>query len=679
MSATTAPSPPPATAGSVETQRLLQRVAGQLGPVRLIGTFMLMLLALTIARYSWEMPFLSDAEAVLYDIRSISFAEEVEQDPRITMVVYNDQTLRATGQRSPVDRTILANALTNLDALGAKAIGIDILFDQPQDDDALLIGAFKSMKTPTHVAYASVDTNAEAIQYEQQEWLKGFLNEISSDTVHPTNIRLATDTDGVARRWPDQPKSLPTFFAAALADDDSFADYDRAIRYRLPASTERPVFNKLPIDLFVDPDAAQFLRDQIEGRYILIGGDIVDFDQFETPITTIGDQVTGKRLMIGMEIHAHMLAQLLDHAKPAAIPGWAQWLMALAVIVAGGLSAMFRARAWLTGLVLVLQIGLFMSLPVVLQSMNVDTLGLPSLGWGLGWLIAFAGVGAAVRVVGAKQRAFAQGALGKYLPKSVAAEILKDPDKLALHGEKREIFCVFTDLEGFTKLSHAIEPEMVAQLLNDYLDRLAAVVLKYGGTLDKFVGDAVVAFWGAPISYPDDGERAARAAYAMYEAGEEFRKSAPEGVPPIGRTRVGMHFGPAIVGNFGGEGRIQYTAFGDSMNTAARLEAANKSLDTTVLVSREAAERSGLNWYRPMGRIVLRGRSTPVEIFEPVPEWEEQKREAFSAMVAAHDQGEMDAVQRLTARIAEFGEDKAINNLIKRLQQIGKGESYVLG
>jgi len=165
----------------------------------------------------------------------------------------------------------------------------------------------------------------------------------------------------------------------------------------------------------------------------------------------------------------------------------------------------------------------------------------------------------------------------------------------------------------------------------------------------------------------------------MYEAGEEFRKSAPEGVPPIGRTRVGMHFGPAIVGNFGGEGRIQYTAFGDSMNTAARLEAANKSLDTTVLVSREAAERSGLNWYRPMGRIVLRGRSTPVEIFEPVPEWEEQKREAFSAMVAAHDQGEMDAVQRLTARIAEFGEDKAINNLIKRLQQIGKGESYVLG
>ena len=127
---------------------------------------------------------------------------------------------------------------------------------------------------------------------------------------------------------------------------------------------------------------------------------------------------------------------------------------------------------------------------------------------------------------------------------------------------------------------------MVALLLNRYLDMLSAVVLKYGGTIDKFVGDAVVAFWGAPISRPDDGERAAKAARAMYEAGEEFRRTVPQGVPPIGRTRVGIHFGEAIVGNLGGEGRIQYTALGDAMNTAARLEAANKQLKTTVLASR---------------------------------------------------------------------------------------------
>jgi adenylate cyclase len=193
---------------------------------------------------------------------------------------------------------------------------------------------------------------------------------------------------------------------------------------------------------------------------------------------------------------------------------------------------------------------------------------------------------------------------------------------------------------------------MIARLLNDYLDRLSAVVLEHGGTLDKFVGDAVVAFWGAPIAYPDDGARAVKAAIAMYEAGEAFRRAVPPGVPPIGRTRVGVHFGEAIVGNFGGEGRIQYTALGDAMNTAARLESANKPLDTTVLVSREAMERAGLSGFRPMGTVVLRGRATPVEVFEPVPGAAPEALALAAELVAAHAAGNRAGVATLTARIA---------------------------
>jgi len=256
---------------------------------------------------------------------------------------------------------------------------------------------------------------------------------------------------------------------------------------------------------------------------------------------------------------------------------------------------------------------------------------------------------------------------------------MKDPDKLALHGVKRQIFAVFTDLEGFTKLSHAIEPEMVATLLNDYLDKLSDVALEYGGTIDKFVGDALVSFWGAPIAYPDDGERAARAAYALYLAGEEFRKNVPEGVPQIGRTRVGLHYGDAIVGNFGGEGRIQYTALGDAMNTAARLEAANKTLETKVLISREAMERSGLDWYRPMGRITLRGRATPVEVFEPVPDWEDRDRAAVMAVIAAHEKGDKSSIQDLSTMIQQYGDDLGLANLLKRLEKTETGESYALG
>nr|WP_254306119.1 adenylate/guanylate cyclase domain-containing protein [Sphingopyxis sp. BSNA05] len=130
-----------------------------------------------------------------------------------------------------------------------------------------------------------------------------------------------------------------------------------------------------------------------------------------------------------------------------------------------------------------------------------------------------------------------------------------------------------------------------------------------------------------------------------------------------------MHYGDAIVGNFGGEGRIQYTALGDAMNTAARLEAANKMLETKVLLSREAMERTGLDWYRPMGRITLRGRSTPVEVFEPVPDWDEKDRAAVTAIIAAHEKGDSDSIQALGAVIKRCGEDLGLVNLLKRLKK----------
>ncbi|MFC3310377.1 CHASE2 domain-containing protein [Blastomonas aquatica] len=663
-----------------EVGRSANRLIRQLGLVRLLATFGFLVFALAVARYSPQMPLLGDAENAMYDMRAANFAKKVDQDPRILMVVYTDDTLIDTGQRSPVDRTILANALTNIDKMGAKSIGIDILFDQPQDDDEALKTAFRSMQTPTHVAYASNETNTEAIQFRQQQFLESFLKDITTDKTVPTSIRLITDADGVARRWPDQPKNLPPIMVRAMTPPNAaFADYRGAIRFRVPLSSDRPVINKLPIDLFADPASAEFVASEVKGKHVLIGGDFVDFDKFDTPLTRIGDVVTGESQMIGLEVHAHMMSQLLDNDQPYAFPAWSLWVIAVVVILAGFATAISQARAWIMGLLLGVQILFFITVPLILQYQGFDTLNLPSFGWATGWLLAYTSVGAAARVVGSKQRAFAQNALGKYLPRSVAAEILKDPDKLALHGEKREIFCVFTDLEGFTKLTHAIEPEMVALLLNNYLDRLADVVLQYGGTLDKFVGDAVVAFWGAPISFPDDGERAVRAAWAMYEAGEEFRRSAPEGVPPIGRTRVGVHFGEAIVGNFGGEGRIQYTAFGDSMNTAARLEAANKNLDTRVLVSREAAVRSGLDWFRPMGRIVLRGRARPVDIFEPAPDMPESERIRIGEIVAAHEAGDLDAVVNLTTQLEAMGQEEAIANLFKRLGQTQKGESYVLG
>lgn len=668
-----------------ELGRSAKRGLRQLGWQRVAVAAVLLVVALFVAARSWELPLLSDAEHALYDLRATNVAPATDQDPRVALVVYTADTNRATGQISPVDRTILANALANIDKMGAKGVAIDILFDSPQDDDPLLQSTLKAMQTPVFLAYANNKTNPEAITYEQEQDLTGYIKAVTTQKVGPTSILLETDNDGVARRWPNQYPGLPPLLAIALTRnvagdaDPRFETYTGPIRYRVPSASDRPVFFKTPIDILADPETAPFLEEQIKGRYVLIGGDFSDFDQFDTPFTRTGNPVTGETRTIGVEVHAHMLAQLLDHALPTEIPGWAKWLAALAVVAVGAVSALTQARTWVLALAIIVQFAAFLAGPFLLAKSNVDTLELPSFGWIVGWLVAYTAVSSALRAINAAQREFAQGALGKYLPRSVASEIMKNPERLMLHGEKREIFCLFSDLEGFTKLTHAVEPEMIARLLNDYLDRLSAVVLEYGGTLDKFVGDAVVAFWGAPIAYPDDGERAVKAAWAMYLAGEEFRKNVPEGVPRIGRTRVGLHYGEAIVGNFGGEGRIQYTALGDAMNTAARLEGANKPLDTKVLVSREAAERSGLDWFRPMGTITLRGRATPVDVFEPMPEVSAEDRALTGQIIAAHEAGDSALVHRLTDKVAESGQDEAMANLVQRLRQTQKGESYVLG
>ncbi len=689
----TTPAIEPATeearAAAVPLGKRIRRLVMELGPSRMVATMLFLIVATLFARFSWQMPLVGDAERALYDARAMVMAPHVGQDKRIVMVTYNDETLFNTGIRSPLDRTLLANALANLDQMGPKAIGIDIVFDSPRPDDDLLKAQLRAMKTPTWLAYAEQASNPNTIFYEQQKYLESYLADVTTDRTKPTSVLFRTDGDGVIRNWPDRPKNLPPLMANALAPvDPGHANYRGNIRFLVPARVakgqEEPVFANIPIDTFAMPMDAETragFAELVKGRYVLIGGDVIDNDQFNIPLSRFTDPITGQHeTMIGLEVHAHMLAQQLDNDWSNPLPGAALWALAVLVVLAGGLTSLVDMRARWVAVAFLSQMAFFVAFPFWLQGHGVDTTTLPAFGWALGWLLGYAAVGTAARTIGSRQRAFAQSALGKYLPADVAAQIMRDPDQLSLHGERRNIFCVFTDLEGFTKLSHAVTPETVARLLNEYLDRLSDVVLEHGGTIDKFVGDAVVAFWGAPLSRPNDGPQAAAAALAMYEAGEKFRVDlAAEDVPPLGMTRVGLHVGDAIVGNFGGEDRIQYTALGDSMNTASRLESANKSLKTGVLISAEAAARADRDDLVPMGRVTLRGRAQPVDALTPRPDLSPAQRARIAELVAAHAAGDKNAyVTCATALVREFSQDPSIMFLIERLNETESGESYVL-
>jgi adenylate cyclase len=651
----------------------LRRALRQIGWARLAGTAVFLLLALLLARYSWHLPLASDAERALYDIRFVRAAPRVAQDDRIVLITYDDQTLQELQKRSPLDRRVLAEALAVLDAMQPKAIGIDILFDQPQAEDPQLLATLKGMRTPTLLAYADPAENEDQIVYEQHQFLRQFIERARTGRVGPASIKMETDLeDDVIRRWPDQDGSLPPELANAMTrDHPEFARYSGSVDFQLPAEADRPVFTEFSIQSL--PLLGDAIRGQIEGRYVLIGGNIKDQDDYETPMS----RSTG-RWMKGVEVHAHMLAQQLDGRMRPSLPSFVLWLNALAMVIAGGVSSLLDWRGWRLALVLAAQLAVIAAAPFLLQSWGLDTYAVPAFGAALGWALAFTAVETAARAVGSEQRRFAQATLGKYLPADVAAEILKDPERLTLTGEKRPIYALFSDLEGFTRLSHAISPEQLSSLLNRYLEMLSEVVLRHGGTIDKFVGDAIVAFWGAPIARDDDADRAARAAIALYEAGEAFRRSAGEGIPPIGCTRVGLHHGEAVVGNFGGEGRIQYTALGDAMNTASRLESANKQLHSTVLVSAEAKAATSLDVFRPLGRVVLSGRATPVEVWEPVPGMPAERRERLNRLWRDFEAGDAQALEALAA-LAAGGEDAALADFVYRLRQAGPGGHFVLG
>jgi len=682
------------------------RSVREAGAGQLAVTCLLLVAALFIARFSWVLPggdeptpLTNAAERALYDMRAFLMADLVDQDDRIVLVVYDDQALINLEQRSPLPRDALSEALRNLDTMGAKAIGIDILFDQPQADDAELIETLRSMETPVAVGYANVATNAADIVYEQQQFLEAFMAELEGSNARPASIRL-DEQFGATRVWPTIVPGLPPLLGRAMLEDaggpvERFAGYEGAIEYRRAlkagqdgdeaevqgerAAVEEPLFQSLSIELFIDldPAVAEFVAQEIEGKYVLVGGDIVDYDRVETPFTSW----TGFE-PAGLSVHGEIIAQMLDGKRLPQISPLVLWALAIVVVATAVLTALLEWPAKKLVPLFTLLAAMFVGIPFLLHYRGVDTYGLPAVGWLVGWIVAFTAVTSAARSAGAAQRSFAQGALGKYIPRDIAQAIIDQPELLSLGGEKREIYVLFSDLEGFTKMSHAIEPEMVARLLNRYLELLSQVVLDHGGVIDKFVGDAVVAFWGAPIARPDDAERAARAGLAMWQAGEDFRREVAQmdaNLPPIGKTRVGLHYGEAVIGNFGGDTRIQYTALGDSMNTAARLEAANKPLQSSVMASREFIERSGLDWWRAMGRVVLRGRAQPVDIFEPTPDFPRTDREKLARAAECADVSPDAAIALVDEVAAGHPDDTALQYYKERVRNLDDRGAYVLG
>lgn len=209
--------------------------------------------------------------------------------------------------------------------------------------------------------------------------------------------------------------------------------------------------------------------------------------------------------------------------------------------------------------------------------------------------------------------------LARYFSPGLVNRLTEQPELFNVGGERRDMSFLFTDLAGFTRMVESGDPARVMKVINGYLDAMIQTAYRFDGTVDKIVGDAVRVFFGAPVDQPDHADRAVACAAEMRIVADRYREGLDPGLG-FGRTRIGVNSGPVIVGNFGGDALFDYTAHGDAINIAARLEAANKIFDTDILVSGETVDRCRAFRGRPVGELVLRGISRPLVAYLPETE-----------------------------------------------------------
>ncbi len=234
-------------------------------------------------------------------------------------------------------------------------------------------------------------------------------------------------------------------------------------------------------------------------------------------------------------------------------------------------------------------------------------------------LALFSGVAYQFFVEGREKRKM-QRLFGQYVSKDVFARLVANPELARLGGERREMTVLFSDIRGFTTVTERGRPEETVQMLNEYFTRMVEVVFKHRGTLDKFVGDMVMALFNAPLDDPDHAEHAVLAALEMIDELQSLNaRWKAEGRFAELDIGIGVNTGPMIAGNIGSEAIMSYTVIGDAVNLGSRLESLNKQYGTRIIISEATKQQlSGRYLFRPLGDVVVKGKTQPVAIFEVV-------------------------------------------------------------
>jgi adenylate cyclase len=387
-----------------------------------------------------------------------------------------------------------------------------------------------------------------------------------------------------------------TFMVPTQADGSVWLRYGRHAPARFISAA----------DVLSGSATPDFFRD----RLVLIGTTALGLAERQR-ITGTGDRD-------GVEIHAEIIESLLERTLLAR-PSWARWVECAFVLLGGVLVIVTvplqgeRAVVLvLTPLMLVAFVGSFALYRWALYLMDAST---PSLAL----MVLFVTMLSLTLAELERRRKHIRRAFQQYVSSELVARIAEDPDALKFGGDFREVTVMFSDIREFTTFTEEQDPQVVVEMLREYLTAMTALIFREGGTLDKYIGDAVMAEFGTPVTYPDHALRCCRVALRMIAEVDSLRtKWLAEGRQPF-RIGIGINTGRMIAGNLGSEQRFDYTVIGDDVNVAARLESLNKEYATTVpiIISDSTYRAAGPTiQVRPLGEVKVKGKTRPVQIYE---------------------------------------------------------------
>jgi adenylate cyclase len=573
--------------------------------------------------------------------------------PEVVLVTVDDATTRAFNA-SILPRHAHARLVRNLKRAGARVIAFDFLFDRPREGDDDFAAAMREHGRVL-IAWAR-EESADPNRHEGYPVLPH--DGLAKAAYGLANVNLPIDADGRIRRLfpavslpdPDDPTrtlSMPCMAAAvAWAWDEGGSSGSKAPGSRqqhaaafTSAESQRPPVGSLrargawsassasipiayrgpdgfncrripyyQVHWVDDPKRSEIdmgrLSRWVMGRAVLVGN--VTEASHDTHLTPWGQ-------MAGVEIQASGADTLLTGRIVRPSPQG----MRVVLLVIGALTAallpMFVGRLWVVipaGLLLVAT-----PLGIAALLYREISLWLPPVEASAAMSVAFLGENFYLYATQRRRTRALKRHFARFVGPRVMNEILRE-GYVELQGERREITLLFSDLQGFTTLSERLPPGRVVALLNEYLNRMVAVIFAHHGTLDKFMGDGIMAYFGAPQGTPDHAAQAVRCALEMQRVLAQWREElAGEGGPTI-RMRIGIHTGPAVVGEMGSRLQASYTAIGDTVNVAARLEPLNKEFGTSILISETTLSALGDEFGAEFkGQLQVKGREEPVRVY----------------------------------------------------------------